>query len=363
MQLRAGLSGAVLAATALMPSTSRGDGEVSVRGAYYKERATRVTQPMVDATFDVGESGTLDGHFLLDAITSASAAAGAVGDAFDEQRIEVGGNYLHRIDKLGFGVGARLSEEPDYTSQFVNVRGLAELAQKNTMLGGTFAYGNDNISNASSQSAEMSPFSADLTTMLASVSFAQLLSPVLVASATYDFVYLDGYQANPYRLVAAGGTLIPERVPDKRYRNAIYGSLRTFVPATRSTVLTGYRYYIDDWGIVGHTPEVRLIQEIVPRLEIHARYRFYRQSAAEFYKDVYDSSDEMVEPFLTRDEKLGDMTTHTMGLKLDLGWSALGVPGNTGRIRTELLFEYLVQNTSFGNAVNIQFAVAIPFDY
>ena len=53
------------------------DGTLAVRGVYYKERATRVMQPMMDAIFDAGTHGIVTGHFLVDAITSASASSGA----------------------------------------------------------------------------------------------------------------------------------------------------------------------------------------------------------------------------------------------------------------------------------------------
>lgn len=359
MQLRA----AVVAVSLLIPSVALADGEVALRGAYYKERSTRVTQPMVDANFEVGDGGTLDTHLLLDVITSASSAAGAVGESFDEHRVEVGGNYLHRIGDFGVGFGVRLSQEPDYTSRFVSVRGLAGLGQNNTTLGVGFAFGSDDISNSSQQGEIGGVFRDELSTTLASASLLQLLSPTLSAQVTYDFIYLSGYQANPYRLVAAGGFLVPERVPEKRYRNAMFGSLRAFVPPSKTTIITGYRFYVDDWGVVGHTPELRLIQQIVTNLSVHGRYRFYRQSAADFYKQVYDSADPMDQEFLTRDEKLGDIITHTLGLKLDVGMSVFGIEGKGGRVRTELLFEYIDQNTTFGNAVNIQFAVAVPFDY
>ncbi len=362
VQLR-GLAGGALALCLALPTRAFADGEVSVRGAYYKEKSTRVAQPMVDARFDVGQNGSLEAHFLLDAITSASGAAGAVGEAFTEQRAEGGLSYLHRIGDWGFGLGGRISDEPDYKSRFAILRGLRELAQKNTTLSVAAALGKDEISNASSQGGLMSAFSDDLSTALGSVSVSQILSPVLVASATYDFTYLHGYQANPYRLVPAGGTLESERVPDKRYRNAMHVGLRGWLAPTRTAVFTGYRLYADDWGIIGHTPELRVIQEIVPNLDVVGRYRFHYQNGADFYEDVYDSADPAMEPFLTADEKLGPMITHTFGLKVDVALSALGIPGPGGKWRTEALFEYIVQNTDFGNAVNLQLAVTVPFEY
>src|SRR4051812_49961908 len=73
---------------------ARADGSLAVRGVYYKERATRVMQPMLDGMFDAGVHGVVTGHFLVDAITSASASSGAAdATAFTERRYEGGLGY------------------------------------------------------------------------------------------------------------------------------------------------------------------------------------------------------------------------------------------------------------------------------
>ena len=43
----------------LSSGVARADAELVVSGAYYKERSTRVVQPMLDARFDVGASGEI----------------------------------------------------------------------------------------------------------------------------------------------------------------------------------------------------------------------------------------------------------------------------------------------------------------
>ncbi|MEZ4368267.1 MAG: hypothetical protein R2939_18610 [Kofleriaceae bacterium] len=58
-----------------------------LRGICYKERATRVIQPMLGGNVAVGEAGTVDRHHLWsNLVTSASAATGADGTAFTERR-------------------------------------------------------------------------------------------------------------------------------------------------------------------------------------------------------------------------------------------------------------------------------------
>ena len=129
---RIGLALAAAAAVCATANPVRADGELSIRGVYYKERATRVQQPAVDGRFDVGDEGEASGYVLLDAITSASVASGAADQAFTEYRWEAGASYMQRFDALGVGGGLRYSTEPDYKSIFASLRGELELADKNT---------------------------------------------------------------------------------------------------------------------------------------------------------------------------------------------------------------------------------------
>lgn len=359
---------AVFAATlfaAAGQSAQAEEGTVSVRGAYYKERSTRVAQPMVDADLETSEDGRVAAHFLVDSITSASVAAGAAGEPFTETRYEGGGSYTHELGELRISGGGRLSYEPDYTSLFAVLSGEIDLAEKNTTVAVALAQGRDSISNAGLQDANsMAPeITGSLNTTLASASITQILTPSLVGALTYDFTYLSGFQQNVYRAVPAGGVLEPERVPETRIRNAVFANVRGYLDSTRTIGVVGYRLYFDDWGIVGHTPEARVIQELAPELELHARYRFHKQSQAEFYKPIYDTSDPDIEPFLTSDQKLTNQRTQIFGVKLD---GALGIVGVTGRFadaRVSALFEYTTQTTTFGNAIAGQLAFTVPLVY
>ena len=359
------IAGVVVVATlsVLGPSEALAEeGTVSVRGAYYKERSTRVAQPMIDTNLKTSEHGTVVGHFLIDSITSASVAAGAASDAFTETRYEFGGNYSHELKTFRLGGGARLSYEPDYFSVFGSLRGEIDLAEKNATAGLALAVGRDAISNAGLQGGMAPEISESLTTALASASFSQILTPNMIASITYDFIYMKGYQANVYRSVPAGGSFAAERVPDKRVRNAAAASLKSYIEPTKTTVIASYRFYFDDWGVLGHTPEIRLVQEVGSDLEMHLRYRLYRQSAADFFQQVYDTADPAMQPFITADQKLAKQTTQAFGVKGDAALSLFGVGGRMEKARLSVMFEFTKQTTTFGNAIASQVALTVPFD-
>ena len=186
--------------------SARADGTLTARGVYYKERATRVMQPMLDGMFDVGMHGIATGHFLVDAITSASASSGAENaTAFTEKRYEAGLGYTHElgrlfgddvIDALRLGVEGKYSTESDYRSLYAGVRAEADVAQKNTTIGLGFGVSRDKISAASAQGPSMPTLecspgqaltSCDLTVYALFVSASQILSKNMIAGVTYDF--------------------------------------------------------------------------------------------------------------------------------------------------------------------------------
>jgi hypothetical protein len=125
-------------------TAAHADGSLTLRGVYYKERSTRVVQPMLDGQFEVGKRGLVTGHLLVDAITSASASSGAApAEPFTENRYEGGVGYTREIDGpegsfldlVRVGAQTKLSREPDYQSFYLGARAEAEIAQKNATIG------------------------------------------------------------------------------------------------------------------------------------------------------------------------------------------------------------------------------------
>lgn len=364
MQLRAGSVLAFAFALMSVGGSVHADGSITMRGAYYKERSTRVMQPMLDADLEVGEAGQLKGHTLVDAITSASAASGAAGTAFTETRVEAGFLYMHALRNLRLGGGGRYSTEPDYQSTFVNFRLESELAKKNTTVGINLAHGEDTLNNSGSQGGLSSILTGELETNMVSMSLSQLLSPQSIISFSYDLSYLEGYQANIYRTVVAGGMIQAERLPQTRLRHALASNLRYFVGPTNTALIAAYRFYIDDWGILSHSPEVRAVQELLDeKAELHLSYRYYRQRSSDFHEDVYDSADLIIEPYLSDDDKLGRVRSHDMGIKVASELAAFGVEGEWSDVRLEALFHYIKQDTHYGDAVVAQTALSFPIGY
>jgi hypothetical protein len=346
---------ATLVALASAAAPAHADGELTATGMYYKEKATRVVQPMLDARFEVGERASADAHFLVDAITSASLSAGPTSATFTENRLEAAGGYRRQLGDLRLGASARYSTEPDYKARYGALTGDLELFDKNVTLSATLGAGYDSIVPAGAQERH------SLTIVNGSLAASQIVGVHGVVGLSYDVIRLDGYQANPYRRVQIAGTanLRPESHPDLRTRHAIAATVKWFLPSIEATVIGQYRFYADDWDLHAHTPELRLTKDLGEWMVVGARYRYHRQDAADFYQDSYT----MDQPYLSDDPKLSAFDSHLFGARFELTAGALGLTGRLEQARVELVGEYVVQHNHFGNAVVSYASLVLPFEY
>jgi hypothetical protein len=134
-----------------------------------------------------------------------------------------------------------------------------------------------------------------------------------------------GYQASPYRFVGVGPDATgfgcigadlcwAERVPRTRTRHAFAGLLRRAVTDAFSIGLR-YRFYVDDWALLSHTVLLELGFNLGEHSLLSLRYRFYTQSAVNFYRPRY--AELSANDSRTRDRELSAMQYHRLGLELD----------------------------------------------
>ncbi len=127
---------------------------------------------------------------------------------------------------------------------------------------------------------------------------------------------------------------IPKARPDYAFQSEVYPHTRTSSAASiraryflpyRAALHGEYRYFTDTWGIAAHTAELSYTHPWGERWIFEVGLRYYTQSAAEFYSDLFPRAD--AQNFLARDKELSTFSNQMLSLgatyELSLGWKFL----------------------------------------
>ncbi|MBL4939038.1 MAG: DUF3570 domain-containing protein [Lutibacter sp.] len=169
-----------------------------------------------------------------------------------------------------------------------------------------------------------------------SLSFSQILSKKAQGSIFLDIIQQNGWLANPMQRVYFGDkpnyyignpTSIPnytsptntdvfqladdiERLPDTRFKIPI-GARFNYYINEYVTLRTYYRYYYDDWGITSQTAEIELPIKISDKFTLNPSYRFYKQTAADYFAPYEEHSS--TSEFYTSDYDLSEFNSNQFG--------------------------------------------------
>ncbi len=356
-----------LAAAAVLPSSAWGEDRVEVRGVYFREPSTRVVQPMVQITKDLPHGVDLGVHYLMDAITSASVAAGNTQDSLlTEVRNEAGVVVGKTFARTRIGIAYRYSHEPDYFSHTVGLSVSQGVWDNSGSVAVNLALTRDTIAPTMGTHQK-------LRVGFAGLAYTQALSPTTIAQVGYDLTYLHGFMENPY---LRHPNLGREDLPDERVRNALSARIAHLLPDTGTGFQLHYRYYVDQddgfrlypWGLVSHSVEGRVYQRLSADVEARLSYRYHSQGAAQFWcsnrpgttADCYGQSPQ----FHSIDVKLGALATHMPQFKLL--WDAHGLSQISplawlARGTFEISYGYYFQSTHYEGGHLLQTGYSLPF--
>jgi hypothetical protein len=161
-------------------------------------------------------------------------------------------------------------------------------------------------------------------------------TPATEVQVGVELSQVDGLQHNPYRNVYVAGSRVPERHPGERLRRDAFFKISQYLMNRSSARLT-YKIYEDDWGVGSHTMTASLHQYVSEPVTVRYRYRYYTQSAADFYRDEYLEQNG-VDGYQTNDYRLSEFSAHLLGAKLTWG---LGRPFGWRVLQdVKLFFEY-----------------------
>lgn len=151
---------------------------------------------------------------------------------------------------------------------------------------------------------------------------SQILHRNLQGTVELDLVRQNGLLSTPFQRVYFADVADAfiqdfqladdiERLPDSRLKLAIGGRLNWFVNEYL-TMKSYYRYYFDDWGILSHTFKIEPAVKISQRFTIYPSYRFYNQTAANYF-NIYEKA-MSTDLFYTSDYDLSKYHANQIGL-------------------------------------------------
>lgn len=356
-------------------ATGTWTGSLELQGNYYWETSTRVVAPEVRARLTSPEGTDIRVEYLVDAITSASIAAGVAADIrFTEVRNQVGAGIGRELDlgeaQLRLDLGGRISHEPDYLATGITFSSTLSLAQRCTLIGTSLGYIHDDVGAVIRGAQPRVGAGRDLSDrgrvgqlegLTVGLSLSQVLAPWAVANVGYDLVYNWGYLQNPYRGVMVEGVVRPEMHPSERLRHSLYGRLALYAPPTGTAFHLLYRAYVDGWNVAALTPEGRMYQEVGELLTLRLRYRYHTQDRSFFFRppEQYDIDD----PYVTADPKMSRFESHLVGVHARVALAFLdgSVLDFLDEAELWLSFDTWFQTSRFGNGVIAQTALRVPF--
>lgn len=383
---RSALVGLLGCLVLLLPSRTLADeasgrwtGRVESRASYYWERSTRVVAPTIGARLDSPHDVTVQGYYLVDSITSASVAAGALVDTgFREVRhegsVSVGGERDVGEQHLMMTGSVRISREPDYTSVSGSLSTRLALNERNTTVGLNLTYLHDEVRQVFRVGSQIrppmgggvsgaAPFAENFDGFTSSLTLEQVVNPRLVLTFGYDFGFLDGFLASPYRQVQVDGVLQPEAHPSLRRRHTLWGRAQLAVPEVKGALHFLLRTYADDWQIRALSTEARWYQELGPHLLLRMRHRYYTQTASFFESGLALPTYSGAPRYFTADPKMQRFHDHELGFAFVTRLGFLGTSGLSflANAEIELAVDYRFSTNRFGNAVFGALVARVPF--
>lgn len=309
----------------------------------YDGDGLRVGGPSVLVRKSIADKVSIWGNYYVDSITSASIDVVTTASEYSETRNQTSAGVDYLRDKTTIGLSYNRSVEGDYEANSARLGISQDFFGDLTTLGISYARGWDTITrngdDVFEEEAQHQTWRVDLT---------QIVSPSLILSLNYEGISDEGFLNNPYRQVrfldptaTRGFSFEAERYPGTRTSSAVALRGLYYLPYRAALKLEG-RYYSDSWGINAYNTEIAYTHPLEEGVTLDLRYRFYSQTAADFYEDLFERSNQ--QNFLARDKELATFTSHTAGVGLsfafDTPWLSFVERGQASLFFDYILFDY-----------------------
>jgi hypothetical protein len=309
----------------------------------YDGGGVQISGPSVLVRKQAGKNFSVSANYYVDSVSSASIDVVTSASPYREERTQesVGVDYLHGKTLMNFGY--MTSKENDYTADTARFSVSQDMFGDLTTVTLGFSRGWDQVRRTGDPT-----FEADTDRRSYDLGVSQIVTKNLLLGLEYEAIIDEGFLNNPYRSVrfadpqsAQGYSFEPELYPHTHTSGAFAVRSRYYLPY-RAALSAMYRYYNDTWDITAHTAEIGYTHPLKRGLLLDFRYRYYTQSQADFYSDLFPRSDAF--NFRARDKELSAFSSHTLraGASYDIargGWKFIE-KGTANLYLAHMIFQY-----------------------
>jgi hypothetical protein len=317
------LAGLALVASGAAQAAVLPDDRADVLYHRYDGGGVTIDGPSLLLRKKFAEKYSVSANYYMDMVSSASIDVMTTASPYTEERTQGSLAFDILQGKTQYSVSYTLSDESDYTANTATFDLSQDFFGDLTTVSFGFSQGWDEVrkngDNAFKETIDRRNYRFGLQ---------QIVTPRLMTGLNYEVITDEGFLNNPYRSVrylddtsARGFSFQPELYPHTRTSNAVAINARYFLPH-RAAVHGEYRYFTDTWGIEANTVSLGYTHTWGKRWILEAGYRWYDQSAADFYSDLFPRAD--AQNFLARDKELSTFTSHMFSLGATYELPAIG---------------------------------------
>jgi Protein of unknown function (DUF3570) len=248
---------------------------------------------------------------------------------YHDTRFAAGVNWttpLTRVDE--FSIGGKFSVEDDFVSATLNASIAHDFNDKNTTLSFGLSNEYDSLHPIGNTPVPGSDYTSTVRTggqskdgVAALLGITQVMTRSWLSEFNLSVDRFTGYLNDPYKITSiidsAGNTTgyVYESRPDQRTRKSAYWENRVAWTSQLSSALS-LRYMSDDWAVRSDTAQLHLRWSWSNRERyIEPTFRWYRQSAADFYTPFILDTAKPSTGFESADSRLGAFHALTYGVK------------------------------------------------
>ena len=271
-------------------------------------------------------------------------------------------SWLVENDKIGtsFGLSASASKEFDYQSFGVGVNFSKKSSNNNREFGFKAQAYLDQVSlilpielrtssNTPARNREDDDYpTSSRNSLSGSLTYSQIVNQKLQLLFLLDLAWQKGYLSLPFhRVYMNNNSVQSEFLPSSRLKIPV-GVRANYFLGDQIVIRSFYRFYHDDWGLTAHSADIESAIKITPFFSVTPFYRYYRQSAIQYFAPykVHNASD----VYYTSNYDLSKFDSHFVGAGFRIA-PPNGVFGNPHFSMLEIRYGHYSRSTNFNSNI------------